>query len=320
MKSVLGVDIGGSKIAIVPVGPAGNQLAMPLLGISRTSSREAFLANLESMLRQGLREFERFSPVAVGLACAGTINHEKGIVVASPNLPLSSEPLAERLAGKLGLPVFLENDANAALVGEAAVGAAVGHRDVVMVTLGTGVGGAIMTEGKLYRGASGAAGELGHMVVVAGGLPCACGGRGCLEMYASGSALARYGISALGDREKDPHGQMSMLQEEGKLTGRAVARLAEEGHPGAQQAVRQLGYWLGVGLVTIVNVFEPEMVVVGGGVSELGEMLLGPAREHLARYAMPPGRDRVKVVTAQLGNQAGMVGGALVAWGALGKG
>ena len=320
MKSVLGVDIGGSKIAIVPVDPVGNQLALPLLGISRTSGREVFLASLESMLRQGLRDFNRFNPVALGLACAGTISHHEGMVVASPNLPLSHEPVAKRLADKLGLPVFLENDANAALVGEAAVGAAVGHRQVVMLTLGTGVGGAIMMDGKLYRGASGAAGELGHMVVVAGGLPCACGGRGCLEMYASGSALVRYAVNTLRDHERDPQGEMSLLEEEGKLTGKTVARLAREGHPGAQEAVRQLGYWVGVGLVSIVNVFEPEMVVIGGGVSELGEMLLGAAREQVAKYAMPPGKERVKVVAAELGNAAGMVGGALVAWEALGEG
>jgi len=314
MKSVLGVDIGGTKIAVGPVSSGGEQLAPSLFALSRTNSLEAFVSGLEQVLREAVRQFQAYAPAALGVACAGTVDHDRGVVVTSPNLPLQDFPLAQVLEEKLGLPVFLENDANAALVGEAAAGAAVGMRHVVMLTLGTGVGGALFLEGKLYRGTSGAAGELGHMTVVRGGLTCRCGARGCLEMYASGPALVRYAAAYMRDSERDPGGELLGLYEQGKLTGGAVARLAREGHRGAVEAVEQLGTWLGVGLMNITNIFEPQMIVVGGGVGELGEMLLRPARAYLRQYALPPGRDQVQVVAAKLGNGAGLVGGALVAW------
>lgn len=314
MNSVLGVDIGGTKIAAGPVNRAGGQLASPLITLSRATDLEAFLFGLEQALQQALQQFRDFAPAALGIACAGTVDYSRGVVVVSPNLPLLDFPLVEVLEEKLDIPVFLENDANAALLGEAVAGAAVGMRHVVMLTLGTGVGGALLLDGRLYRGASGAAGELGHMPVVRGGLVCRCGGRGCLEMYASGPALVRYAAAFLRDSEKDPGGELLSLYEQGRLTGGAVARLAREGHRGAAEAVEQLGEWLGIGLVGVTNIFEPQMIVIGGGVGELGEMLLRPARAYLARHALPPGRDRVQVISARLGNAAGLVGGALVAW------
>lgn len=314
MSSVLGVDIGGTKIAAAPVGRHGEQLAAPLVALSRVTDVEAFVTGLEQALRQALQQYSEFTPVALGIACAGTVDYSHGVVVVSPNLPLVDFPLVKVLRERLGLPVFLENDANAALLGEAASGAAVGMRHVVLLTLGTGVGGGVLVNGELYRGASGAAGELGHMTVVRGGLACRCGGRGCLEMYASGPALVRYAAAFLQDSWRDPGGQLLALHKQGRLTGGSVARLAREGHPGAIEAVQQLGEWLGVGLVNITSIFEPEMIVVGGGVGEMGEMLLQPARSYLARYGLLPGRDRVRVVSAKLGNTAGLVGGALVAW------
>lgn len=314
MAAVLGVDVGGTKIAAGPVDAAGAQLAPPIVELSNTEDTETFLSGLAGALRRALTEFDRFSPQAVGLACAGTVDCDRGRVVTSPNLPLEDVPVAALLREELGIPVVLENDANAALLGESASGVAVGMRHVVMLTLGTGVGGALLFDGRLYRGAGGAAGELGHMVVQMGGLPCACGGKGCLEMYASGIALARYAASRVRDPERDPGGALLRLREQGQLSGAAVARLAREGHRGAVESVRQLADWLGVGLVNITNVFNPEMIVVGGGVGELGELLLHYAREHLSNNALVPGRDQVQVVSAKLGNKAGLVGAAQAAW------
>ena len=174
-------------------------------------------------------------------------------------------------------------------------------------------------DGKLYRGANGAAGEIGHLVVQAGGLVCRCGNRGCLEMYASGPALARYASARARDPERDPDGALLALREKGELQGAAVTHLAREGHPGALEAVSQLAEWLGVGLVSITNTFDPEMIIIGGGVSDLGEMLLGPARECVRKNAMPPGRDRVHIEAARLGNRAGLVGAGLVAWQSFGS-
>ncbi len=314
MAAVLGLDVGGTKVAVGPVDPGGTRLAAPLVESTRAKSRDAFLSGLQATLRHALVEFAAFRPQAVGVACAGTIDADRGVVVASPNLPLQEVPLGAILENALHLPVFLENDVNAAVRGEVAGGAAAGLRHVVMLTLGTGVGGGLWLDGKVYRGAGGGAGELGHMVVRAGGLPCPCGSHGCLEMYASGRALVRYAAARAGKAAVDPAGSLAKLEEEGKLTGGAVTRLARAGYPGALEAVDELARWLGVGLVNISNAFDPEMIVVGGGVGELRELLLEPAGKVMRKYAMAPGRERVKIAAAELGNHAGLVGGALAAW------
>ena len=314
MLSVLGADVGGTKIAVGPVDPVGAQLAPPIVDLSRTEDTESFLAGLETTLRRAMTQFADFAPGAVGLACAGTVDSDRGVVVTSPNLPLREVPLAPPLREAFGVPVVLENDANAALLGESVAGAAQGLRHVIMLTLGTGVGGALLLDGRLYRGAGGAAGEFGHTVVQMGGLPCRCGMKGCLEMYASGPALARYASARVRDPERDPGNALLHLREQGLLSGGAVARLAREGHRGAVEAVQQLAEWLGVGLANLTNIFNPEMIVVGGGVGELGELLLRYAREHLMKNAMPPGKDQVRLAAAELGNKAGLVGAGLAAW------
>lgn len=317
MTSILGVDVGGTKIAAAPIGRDGEQLAPTFVEATQTEDQATFLEGIGTALRHALAEFAAFEPGALGLACAGTIDSERGMVVASPNLPLVEVPLASLLENALGLPVVLENDVNAAVEAEATRGVAAGLRHVVMLALGTGVGGGLWLDGQVYRGANGGAAELGHMVVRAGGLPCPCGMHGCLEAYTSGRALVRYAAARAGDPETDPGGELTALQEQGKLTGGAVARLAQAGDKAALEAVHELARWLGVGLVNMTNAFDPEMIVIGGGVGELGELLLTPAREVLRKLALPPGRDRVRVESALLGNRAGLTGGALTAWRAL---
>jgi glucokinase len=314
---VLGVDVGGTKVAVAPVDRSGAQLAGALIEPSESGSTEAFLAALEATLVRSLAKFKEFAPPAMGLACAGTVDVSEGVVNKSPNLPLVDVPLARLLTEGLGMPVVLENDAKAAVWAESVAGVAVGLKHVVLLTLGTGVGGGLLLDGRVYRGAGGGAGELGHMIVQTGGVLCGCGARGCLEMYASGRALVRYASTRVRDPELDPEGVLLALRVKGRLTGGAVARLAMQGHPGALEAVEQLAGWLGIGLVNVSNTLNPEMIVVGGGVGRLGELLLGPAREFLGKNAMPPGRDEVRVVSAKLGNEAGLVGAGLAAWAAM---
>ncbi|MFH0915113.1 MAG: ROK family protein [bacterium] len=316
--SVLGVDVGGTKVAAGPVDRAGSLLASPVVEPSQASDTASFLAGLETTLRRALAEFAGFGPRAIGLACAGTVDSTRGLVVTSPNLPLEEVPLAGILGEAFGIPVILENDANAAVLGEAVTGAAAGLRHVVMLTLGTGVGGGLFVDGMLFRGAGGGAGELGHTIVRAEGHLCRCGAQGCLEMYASGSALVRYAAARAGDPALDREDVLLALQEGGKLTGAAVTRLARKGHAGALDAVRELAGWLGIGLLNMTNIFNPEMIVVGGGVGELGELLLEPAREVVRRTAITPNRDQVRIAAAMLGNRAGLVGGGLAAWEVLG--
>lgn len=317
MSSVLGVDVGGTKIAVAPVGRDGTELASVLVESTRTEDQAAFLSGLRSTLKHALTLFAGFEPKAIGLACAGTVDSERGVVVASPNLPLHEAPLVAVLQKALGTRVVLENDVNAAVRAEAMVGVAAGLRDVVMLALGTGAGGGLWLDGRVYRGANGGAGELGHMVVRAGGLPCPCGSHGCLEVYTSGRALIRYAAARAGDPDTDPSGELTALQDQGRLTGGAVTILAAAGDKAALEAVNELARWLGLGLVNITNAFDPEMIVVGGGVAALGELLLAPAREVVRKLAIAPGRDKVRIETAMLGNRAGLVGGALAAWDSL---
>lgn len=314
MGVVIGVDVGGSKVTAGPVDVGGKILAEPLYEASVVSSTDAFVGALTSTLRRALATHAALEPVAVGLACAGTVDEERRVVVSSPNLPLQRVALADLLRDALGLPIVLENDANAAVVAEATVGAARGLGHVVMLALGTGVGGGLWLDGRLYRGAWGGAAELGHVIVCGGGERCRCGARGCLEMYASGRALARFAEQRVGDPVDDPEGLLARMSARGTLDGRTVGRLVGRGYPGAMAAAHELGVWLGRGLVGLTNTFNPEMIVVGGGVADLGETILTPAREYVRAHAMAPNAEQVKIVCAALGNSAGLVGGGLAAW------
>jgi glucokinase len=311
---VIGVDVGGTKVTAGPVDLSGRILACPIYEPTITTDTDSFVCGLRETLQRALAEFAPFNPTAMGLACAGTVDVARRLVVTSPNLPLRRVPLAELLGASLGVEVVLENDVNAAVLAEATVGVAAGLRHVVMLALGTGVGGGLVLDGRLYRGVGGGAGELGHTIVSAGGELCRCGARGCLEMYASGRALARYAEERAGNDLDDPEGVLARLSAENSLDGETVGRLAARGYPGAVAAAHELAHWLGCGLISLTNTFNPEMIVVGGGVADMDEIVLGPARQYLHKTAMAPGKDQVRVVRAALGNTAGIVGAGLAAW------
>ncbi|GAB4244959.1 MAG: ROK family glucokinase [Thermoleophilia bacterium] len=315
MPVMLGVDLGGTKIAVGAVSEDGSVRG----GIIERPTEKAGPEELAGALLQILREArELLAPDAlgVGVGSAGTIDWSRGRVMQSPNLPLADFPLAERVGRGVGLPVALDNDANVATLAEARVGVAEGLEHVVMLTLGTGVGGGILLNGRLYRGKAGGAGELGHMVVAAGGQPCPCGRRGCLEQYASGTALERFAENlALGSGTTAEYGQaLRELIENDDLTGRTVGRLALAGDAAAGDAVARVADWLGVGLANLANIFNPEMIVIGGGLAELGETLVEPARRVMRESALRPNGEMAAVEAAVLGNRAGVVGAGLVAW------
>lgn len=312
--SVLGCDVGGTKVVVGPVDRQGRLLAPPRKETTVTDTTQSFVAGITATMRRALEEFSDFNPQAIGLACAGTVDVQRGMVITSPNLPLREVPLGDTLRDALGMPVILDNDGNAAVLGEAVAGAAAGHRHVIMLTLGTGVGGGLLLDGRIYRGAGGGAGELGHIIVCPDGEPCQCGARGCLEMYASGRALVRFAADRAGDRMTDPLGTLASLLQEAKLDGVAVGELVNTGYPGALAAVQELAQWLGIGLVSLANIFNPEVIVLGGGVSDLGDLVIEPARKILHATAMAPNRDQALIVRAMLGNLAGLVGAGLEAW------
>lgn len=344
MQVMLGVDIGGTKIALGPVD-AGGVLRGPALRFpSDTRGPEELVEGMADAVRQGLDSARDrgLEVTGVGLGCAGTVDRARGAIVVSPNLPLVDVPLARLVSERVDLPVALDNDANVAALAEVRVGAAAGLRHVAMLTLGTGVGGGLVLDGRLYRGATGAAAELGHTIVAAGGERCRCGAFGCLEAYASGKALERtasrlidadgtfpdsggpaaYGHSGwAATPEADqaaasgpvPVAALARLRDSGGLEGEAIGRLALEGDPGALAAVTEVGAWLGVGVVNLANMFEPEAVVVGGGLGALGELLLGPARRVLWAGALAPNRE-TRLLAAAVGAEAGVVGAGLLAW------
>lgn len=249
---------------------------------------------------------------AVGVAAAGFVDAERGVVCFAPHLPWRDEPLRDRLAHRLGRPVLVDNDANAAAWAEHRFGTGAGESHLVLITLGTGIGGAVLTHGVLQRGRHGLAGEFGHVQVVPDGRGCPCGNRGCWERYASGGALGRAG-QVLVRQEGEYAAALAAAcgGDPDALTGADVTRLAAGGDPAALELVRGVGRWLGIGLAGVVAATDPGTVVVGGGASEAGELLLAPAREALAERLVGRGhRPLPTVAAARLGARAGLIGAA----------
>lgn len=293
---MIGVDAGGTKILAGLVGRGGSVLAQRERP-TPVESQEALLAALEAAVEELLDG----EVAALGFGIPSRIDQRTGVAVGSVNVPLAGFPFREHMRARFGLPVGIDNDANAAAIGEWIAGAGRGATDVVMLTLGTGVGGGLILGGKPYRGWVGAGAELGHIVIEHDGVPCGCGGRGHLEAYVSGRAADAAARKAFG-----PGADAQRLVD-----------LAREGEEWAIAVLAEIGRRLGSGIGSLVNVFNPEAVVIGGGFGAAGELLLGPAREVVARETLPPARDLVRIVPGELGAAAGVIGAALVGFEAL---
>jgi len=296
----IGIDVGGTKILAGVVESDGAVVRSERLA-TPTESTEAFLRGLASVV-DALRDE---SVGAVGIGIPSTVDQREGTAVFSVHVPLAGIPLRERAEQYLGLPVAIDNDANAAAMAEWAVGAGRGTSDMVMLTLGTGIGGGLILGGRLYRGATGAAAELGHLVIDFDGPQCRgfCTGRGHFERFVSGSAADDLARELIGL----------------EATAKDLVAAARAGEDGALAALQDMGRKLGAGMASLVNVFDPELIVIGGGFGEALDFLLGPALQTMRRDALPPGRDRVRVVPATLGEEAGMVGAGLIALELIGE-
>ena len=309
----VGVDVGGTSVRAGVVDADG-----AVLDTARAPTPRAEAA-LEATVARVIGELAGRHPVeAAGLALAGFITPDRRGVRFAPHLSWRDAPVADRIAARTGLPVVVEHDANAAALAELHFGAAAGApppSTTVFVALGTGIGAALLVDGVLFRGAHGVAPELGHLRVVPGGRPCPCGKAGCWERYCSGTALATTAVEMIA-REPglSPALRRLVVDDPGRITGRRVAAAARDGDPLACAAVADLARWLGEGLALVADVFDPELVVIGGGVAASAPLFLDDAREHYASRLTGAGRRPLaRIRTAQLGEDAAVVGAARLA-------
>jgi glucokinase len=310
-RRTIGVDMGGTKLlaGVVDTGfSVHHRTQRSLGGLDQPSLLDTAVGAVEEARESG---GDDVAAVGFGIPCL--IDRRTRRAVVAVNLPLADIPFADVMAERLGLPVFVDNDANVAALAEHRAGAARGCSEAVVLTIGTGIGGGLIVRGGLYRGATGSAAELGHMVIDMDGPRCQgnCPNRGCVEAMASGTALAREALRVA--RERPESGLGKALAEGRAIAGPLVTELAHDGDQAAIDVIALIGTRLGVAAASYANIFNPEVVVIGGGVIAAGELLLGPARAELGRRALPPSRDEVRIVAARFGMEAGMIGAAVLA-------
>jgi glucokinase len=309
----IGIDIGGTKVAGGLVDVDGKVLARARRDTPHRSKSPGVVEDTivevvsELLLGSAGRDI-----VAVGIGAAGFVAADRATVVFAPHLSWRDEPLEKNLQRRIPLPIAVDNDANAAVWAEWRFGAARGQSHVVMVNLGTGIGGAMVLDGQIMRGRYGIAGEFGHMQVVPGGQRCECGNKGCWEQYASGNALVREARSLM--TANSPMATDLLIRIAGDplaLTGPMITQAAREGDPTAIELLAEVGQWLGVGIANLAAALDPGVFVVGGGVSAAGDLLLEPARGTFRRQLTGRGyRPEAVIVAAELGNEAGLIGAA----------
>jgi glucokinase len=305
----IGVDLGGTKMLVGVVDAERNvtyRASAPSMGLAQ----DELLSTLERELQAAVDARPEAAAIGLGIPC--TIDRERGVAVQAVNLELADVPIRDLMTERLDLPVTLDNDANGAILAEHRFGAARGAENAVMLTIGTGIGGGLVLGGEVYRGSTGGAAELGHVVIEADGPPCQgnCPNRGCVEVMASGTAIAREGLAAA---EEEPDSALGRALAGGAtLDGKEVTDAAIQGDPIAIGVLDKVGRRLGVALASLANIFAPDVIVIGGGVIPAGDLLLEPARGELAARALAP-MNRTPVAAAALGPDAGMIGAATMA-------
>ncbi|GIU82385.1 MAG: ROK family protein [Acidobacteria bacterium] len=309
MKVVLACDLGGTNLRMALVDKDGKMFYQSRSETPKT--REEIIRKIVSLAEECSYEARRvgYEVNALGIAAPATLNSEKGIIMKAPNVPaLDGMPICSVLENELKIQCFLENDANAAAIGEQNFGSARGFNSIVMVTLGTGVGGGIILDGKLWRGIDGTAGEIGHITVEPMGASCGCGSRGCLEQYSSASAIIRMTKEFRCDYPRSP------LYSRLFLTAKDVYEAGKQGDKLALKVFEQMGTYLGIGLAGLINVLNPEAIVIGGGASEGWELFIPYTIEQIRKRAYEEPAQRAKLLKAELGEMAGVLGAAKIAF------
>ena len=308
MSLSIGVDVGGTKIAAGVVDEEGNVLE----ALRRSSPAKERAAIIDMIVAVTAELAARHKTASVGIGAAGFVSSDRSTIAHGTNLDWTGLNLGQAVSGRVDLPVVVENDANAFGWAEARFGAARGKKNALIVAIGTGVGGALVVDGRLVRGAAGFAAEVGHITSVPGGRPCGCGRRGCLERYASGTAL---GVNGWELAQFRPAYAARIIELSGgnpeHISGKAVTAAAREGDPAALECYEQLTHWLGVGLADMCALLDPEVIVIAGGLAEAGDILLTPARNAFtANLTAGTYRPAIPVVLAEGGQEAGLVGAA----------
>ncbi len=304
----VGVDIGGTKVLAGVVDSTGQVLA-----VQQRPTTGHDVAAVEDTIVDLVREFARgYDVAAVGVGAAGFVDATRSVVMFSPHLNWRREPLRARVAERVKVPVVVDNDANTMALAESNFGAGKGHRFVLCITLGTGIGGALVLDHRVYRGTHGMAGEFGHMQVVPNGHRCECGNRGCWEQYASGNALVRDARELIRAHSPMAHHLREVVGGDPMLLqGPQITQAARDGDPLSIELIADVGNWLGVGLAGMTAAFDPGCIIVGGGLSAAGDLLLDPTKQAFTRALTGRGfRDEPVIVAAELGPQAGFIGAA----------
>ena len=315
-KPVIAIDIGGTKYIVAVVGPGGRILHRVYKYTLSKDGPAGVTARLMSTIEEVMSAsgLKRGSLGGIAVAYAGLVDIQRGLVTEAPNLPhWNNVPLRDMLADRFKLPAYVLNDASAAALSEHRLGAGTGLSNLIFITVSTGIGGGIIINGELYNGTDGCAGEIGHTIVqVEGGPKCACGRHGCWESLASGTAIARMA------KERLRSGRKSILMDLckgkiGEVKAEMVAEAARKKDTVALEVIGEAAHYLGIGLANLVNLFNPQMIVVGGGVSGMGELILRPARRCMKEIAFKLPAGTVKVVKAGLGTDSGLLGAAIYA-------
>jgi len=312
-RLAIGIDIGGTKVAGGVVDADGHLIHRARRDTPHRSKHPSVVEDtIVEVVSELMQVVGSEAVVAVGIGAAGFVAADRATVVFAPHLSWRHEPLQEALQKRVAVPIFVDNDANAAAWAEWKFGAAQGETHIMMITLGTGIGGGILTNGEVQRGRFGIAGEFGHMQVVPGGHRCECGNRGCWEQYASGNALVREARSLVSADSPIARDLLDRVKgRPGDLTGPLITQAARDGDPTSRELLAEIGNWLGVGIANLAAAFDPGMFVIGGGVSAAGDLLLTSARETFKRQLTGRGyRPEARIVAAQLGNDAGLIGAA----------
>lgn len=317
MAYYIGVDVGGTNIACGVVDENGKILARAKVktrgGGASPAPYHAVLESIKIAVREACENagISTDKAASIGIGCPGLCNCDSGVVECSGNLGFVNVPLKADIEEEFGLPVYLENDANAAAFGEFTAGAAKGAKSAVVITLGTGVGAGIIIDGKIYRGANFAGGEIGHTVIVVDGEPCNCGRRGCFEAYSSATGLVRMTTEAM---EQNPSSLIpQIIEEDGKISGRTAFKAMRRGDAVGKAVTERYIKYLSCGVANVINTFQPDILCIGGGVCNEGEALINPLKAAVAEQIFSKNSAKnTEIVICSLGNEAGIIGAAML--------